>query len=549
VVQTELGWVVEAEGLSSAVCPDCGVTSNSRHSRYWRTLRDLPLQGRCVVVKIQFGRWLCRQPACPRKIFTERVAGVLQPHAQHTNRLGEVHRLVGRALGGRPGQQLLNRLGMPVSRHTLLRQIIKGPMKTGLLPVVRVLGVDDWAWSKGQSFGTILVDLERSEVVDLLPTRSAKSLSEWLVQHPEVVVVSRDRQGVYADGTRCGAPAAVQVADRFHLTLNLRQAVERELAVKRSFLRFTPKSLPALPGPAARTKESDKRQAYRFVTRSSVQEQQAEVAQQRRQEQLELFQTVHQMRAHGMKVSEIANQTGLNRRRFDRWLRLDTLPERNRMEPRPGMIESFRGYLQQRWEDGCRHGRTLLAEIQKLGYVGAFSRLAQLLSPWRQPAAVETISADPMLLEVTPPTPAVRQISPQVAAALLAKFRTALTPQQEEIVDAFKVQCPGFAVMRELVLSFRSLFRLGKLDALHSWIKRAQNAGIHAMTQFIRTLKQDLSAVEAAVTEPWSNGPVEGHINRLKTLKRQMYGRAGLQLLLARLLPEVLSTGEPHHQT
>jgi transposase len=136
-----------------------------------------------------------------------------------------------------------------------------------------------------------------------------------------------------------------------------------------------------------------------------------------------------------------------------------------------------------------------------------------------------------------------------VAAALLAKFRTDLTPQQEDIVDAFKVQCPGFAVMRELVLSFRCLLRLGKLDDLHSWIERAQNSSLDAMARFVRTLKQDLSAVEAAVTEPWSNGPVEGHINRLKTLKRQMYGRAGLQLLLARLLPDTLSASEGHHQT
>ena len=449
VMQTEPGWIVEAEGASNAVCPVCGVTSDSRHSRCWRTLHDLPLQGTCVVVKLQVGRWLCRQAECPRKIFTERVSGVL-PHAQRTIRLSEVHRLVGRALGGRPGEQLLSRLGMPTSRHTLLRQIIKAT-NTASQPPVRVLGVDDWAWSKGQSFGTILVDLERSEVVDLLPTRSAQSLSEWLKQHREVVVVSRDRQGVYADGTRCGAPKAVQIADRFHLTLNLRQAVERALAVKRSYLRFTPNSLSALPANAM--KESDKQQAFRFVTYSNVQKQQAEVTQQRRQEQLELFQTIHQMRARGMKVSEIANQTGLNRRRFDRWLQLDQLPERNRMEPRPGMIESFRGYLQQRWEAGCHHGRTLLAEIRELGYVGAFSRLAHLLSPWRQPPAVEVASADMIPAEATPPL-AGRQLSPQVAASLLSKFRTDLTPQQEEVVDAIKARCPGFAVMRELVLAF-----------------------------------------------------------------------------------------------
>ena len=275
VVQTERGWVVEAEGSASAICPGCGVASHSRHSRYWRKLRDLPLQGTSVTVRVLLGRWRCRQRECLRQIFTERVAGVLLPHSQHTIRLSEVHWLVGRALGGRSGQRLLNRLGMPSSRHTLLRQVIKGARGSGLQPTVRVLGVDDWAWSKGQSFGTILVDLERSEVVDLLPTRSAKALSEWLAQHPEVMVVSRDRQGVYAEGTRCGAPKAVRIADRFHLTLNLREAVERELAVRRPFLRFTPKSTPMLPGPGT---ETEKRYGRRIQIRSSVQKQHAEVA-------------------------------------------------------------------------------------------------------------------------------------------------------------------------------------------------------------------------------------------------------------------------------
>jgi transposase len=322
-------------------------------------------------------------------------------------------------------------------------------------------------------------------------------------------LVSRDRQGGYAEGTRSGAPEAVQSADRFHLTLNLRQAVERELAVRRPFLRFTPKSTPVLP--LGSGKEKEKCHGRKIHIRSSVQKQHAEVARLRRQQQLELFQTIHQLKATGMRVIEIANHLGLNRRRIDRWLRLETLPERNRMEPRPGMVGSFRDYLQQRWEAGCRHGRTLFAEIRELGYVGAFSPLAQFLSPWRQPPPVDATTelAEAAPQQETPIAPAARQISPQVAAALLAKFRTDLTPPQEEIVDTFKQQCPDFAVMRELVLSFRSVFRLGTLAALHSWMKRAQSTGIHAMTRFVRTLKQDLGAVEAAVTEPWSNGPVE----------------------------------------
>jgi transposase len=393
-----------------------------------------------------------------------------------------------------------------------------------------------------------LVDLERSEVVDLLPTRSAKVLREWLARHPEVKVVSRDRQGVYAEGVRAGAPQARQVADRFHLTLNLRQAAERELAVRRPFLRLTPKNPRALPpGPGTKAEKAETRQ---IPVRTTVQQQHAEVARVRRQEKLELFETIHRMKNAGMKVTQIAGHLGLNRRRLDRWLRLDTLPERNRMEPRPGMAEWFRDYLQQRWAEGCHHGGKLFSEIRERGYVGAYCTLAKFLSRWRQlsRAKVTTVSAEAKP-EDTLATPAARQVSPQVAAALLSKFRTELTPQQAEIVDTFKQQCPGFAVMRQLVLNFRSLLRVGKLGPLRRWMKRARKAGIHALTRFVRTLRQDLRAVEGAVTEPWSNGPVEGHINRLKMLKRQMYGRAGVELLRARLLPESRITRQRLHQT
>jgi transposase len=166
---------------------------------------------------------------------------------------------------------------------------------------------------------------------------------------------------------------------------------------------------------------------------------------------------------------------------------------------------------------------------------------AKLLSPWRQPKAEteRAISALPEAtqLEATTRTGS-RQLSPQVAAALLSKVRTELTSHQAQIVDTLKQQCPGLAEMRKLVLGFRTILRGGKLAALHRWMEQARKTGIHSLVRFVRTLKRDLNAVESAVSTPRSNGPVEGHINRLKILKRQMYGRAGIELLRARLLPE-----------
>jgi transposase len=539
VFKTNQGWIMEADGQNSAVCPGCQSISRSRHSRYWRSLKDLPVQGAQVILRLYLGRWRCRNAGCQRRIFTERLSKVCAPYAQQTKRTGEIIAAVGHALGGRPGQRLMSRLGMPVSADTLIRQV-KRAANLPALPQVRVLGVDDWAWCKGQTFGTILVDLERSQVVDLLPTRSADSLGEWLAQHPEVTTVSRDRQGVYAEGTRRVAPEAVQVADRFHLVLNLTQAVERELAVNRRQLRIASPSAPALP-PSPTTEESKP-----IRVRSSVMMHQMEVARQRRQQKVELFRTIKQMRDAGMKVNQIARQLGLCRRRVDKWIQLDELPERSRMQERPGMPESFRDYLRQRWEAGCRHGRTLFAEIRKLGYVGCYSGLAKFLSPWRQPKA-ETRRAvsrfpDASQLEQTISTGS-RQLSPQVAAALLSKVPAELTSQQAQIVDTLKRQCPGFAVMRKLVFSFRAILRGGKVATLHRWMEEARKTGIHSLVRFVRTLKQDLSAVESAVSEPWSNGPVEGQLNRLKMLKRQMYGRAGIELLRARLLPEPAFSG------
>ena len=250
---SERGWRAEASGNSSAECPTCATRSRSRHSRYLRKLQDLPVQGSPVTLHLPVGRWRCGNDRCPRKIFTERVPELALPWARRSNRLSDVVRLIGHGMGGRPGERLLSRLGMPVSDDTILRAVKRLDLDPSAVPV-RVVGVDDWTWKKGQTCGTILVDLERRAVVDLLPERSAESLAGWLAQHPEIEFISRDRQGLYAEGARSGAPHAQQVADRFHLALNLSAAVEQELASHRSFL--------SLPKPLGTSATSFERRCF-----------------------------------------------------------------------------------------------------------------------------------------------------------------------------------------------------------------------------------------------------------------------------------------------
>jgi transposase len=283
---SERGWDVEASGDRSAKCPTCATKSRSRHSRYRRKLQDLPVQGSSVTLHLQVGRWRCGNDRCPRKIFTERVPWLALPWARRTERLRGVVRLIGHGLGGRPGERLLSRLAMPVSDDTILRAVKRVDVDTGAVRL-RVVGVDDWAWKKGQTCGTILVDLERKGVVDLLPGRSAESLAAWLAQHPEIEFLSRDRQGLYAEGARHGAPQAQQVADRFHLALNLSAAVEQELARHRSFL--------SLPKPLGTSTASLQGGAYA----SEVVRNRQRIVHERRVAKQALFETVQALHASG----------------------------------------------------------------------------------------------------------------------------------------------------------------------------------------------------------------------------------------------------------
>jgi transposase len=225
-------------------CPLCHVRTARVHSQYTRTLADLPWGAYGVRVQLRVRKFFCDHPACPRQIFTERLPTVAAPWARQTLRLAQLLLAYGLALGGEAGARLAARLGLRSSPAALLRLVQAAPTPATAAP--QSIGVDEWAWRRGHRYGTILVNLEDHQVLDLLPERSAERVATWLAQHPTISVVGRDRSALYAEGLRRGAPQAVQVVDRFHLLKNLREAVEAFLHDQR----------PALQGAAAHTAQA-----------------------------------------------------------------------------------------------------------------------------------------------------------------------------------------------------------------------------------------------------------------------------------------------------
>lgn len=198
------GWVVSACGPSSGICPDCGKHSGSRHGWSYRSLQDLPIQGNEVTVRLRLSRWRCTYRQCERQTFTDAIPEIASPYARRTTRVAKLVGLLVHGTGGRPGERLMNQLGMPVSDDTILRHLKRMASQIDDEPPARIIGIDDWSWRKSWRYGTIIVDLERRKLLDILEDRSVTTVARWLKRYPSIDVVSRDRCGLYTQAAREG---------------------------------------------------------------------------------------------------------------------------------------------------------------------------------------------------------------------------------------------------------------------------------------------------------------------------------------------------------
>lgn len=518
-----------AEGRN---CPKCGEISKGVHSWYERQPADLPSIGRLVTLQLKVRRFFCRNEECEVKIFCERVPEVVSWYSRRTGRQVQSLTEIGCELGGKAGSRLARKQGMPASRDTLLRLVRKSAEIEQ--PAPEVIGVDDWAFCKGQRYGTLICDHESGRVIDLLPERDAKTLADWLEHHPTVRIVTRDRSASYSAGASEGAPDATQIADRWHLANNLVDALEKTLA----------KQPGRLLG-STMTDDAPQIMQTEFVkTGEQVQltvREDAQLAQMAtRTRRLAQYAQILQLCQSKVSVNTIASQVGLSTKTVQRWLAHGSFPERQKRSVGATLLEAHHDYLHQRWNEGCHNYVELHRELQQRGYGGSYGTVcgymrqlakATLVRDEHNATSETTAGTDPLTL----PVPR-RRYSPRQVAFLFIQQLTKLSDTKAADLAILLEERPALQSVYDLAQQFMSLLRQRDLPTLNRWLASVAEIGSGSLKRFAAGLRRDYSEVSAAFLYHYSNGRTEGFVNKLKLLKRQMFGRAKLDLLRKRMI-------------
>jgi transposase len=514
---------------ATAPCPLCTTPARRIHSHYERTLADLPWAQYRVRLQLRVRKWFCRNRHCRRRIFTERLPTVAAPWARRTLRLAQRLVALGLALGGKAGVHLGQQWDVAVSRTTLLRGLRRLPAPS--LPTPTVLGVDDFALRKRHTYGTILVDLARRHPVALLPDRTAATFASWLQEHPGVEVIARDRSSAYAEGARHGASAATQVADRFHLLQNLREALDEVFSTHQQALDAVNGAMHQQPVPLP-----DGATAVP-VPPHDIAPPARQRAAQRQAHRQALHTQVWALHHQGWTAPAIAQQVGLSLRTVQRDLRTTTFAgRRRRSDLGDSVLNPYKPYLLERWNAGCYTAMWLFRDLRQRGYTGGYGVVAAYARRLRQAQGLP-----PGHRRARQPLPAVAEpscppLTPRRATWLVLRREAQRTAAERQQLAQVRAQQAEVAEAIELAEAFATLVRQRQPTQLEPWLQRATTSTLEALQRFASGLRDDYEAVKAGVTLPWSTSPVEGHINRLKMVKRQMFGRARLDLLSRRFL-------------
>src|SRR6266699_3908767 len=505
----------------SMPCPECHQLSARIHGSYQRTVADLPCAGRNVLLMLTVRKFVCSTSTCPHNIFTERLPGLVESYGRMTTRLIALVQSLGLVAGGQMGTRQAERTGIATTPSTLLRHLMQLPAP--VTRAVRVLGVDDFAWKKRFTYGTILVDLERRKIIDVLADRESATVEAWLKEHPEVAFVSRDRGKEFTKAATLGAPQAQQVVDRFHVVKNLSEVLQEILGHCRAEIRQGEAPLPQLEKAAEEpTRPLPTVATWQQRTPAHVKK----VHQARQASRDDRYTQMTTLRAQGLMQSEVAKRMGMSERAVRTWLKRGAAPTNERQFRRRSVFDPYAAYVLKRWQDGMHEAKQLYEEIQAQGFSGTV-RIVQRF--------VQALRDNPEKITLAPATGADR-FSSKVATWLFIRDPKQLTTQKQAELELICQRSETARKTYALTQQFMSMLRLRRGQDFEIWLSAVEASSIPQLRRFAQGLLKDKNAVVAGLTLSSSNGPIEAQVHKLKLVKRSMYGRAKLPLLRQRLL-------------
>jgi transposase len=497
------GFVVTLAGRrSGCACPKCGVVSVRVHARYERRVRDLPIQGERVLVRLRCRKFACRNARCARRIFCERFGDALPAFARSTARLERALAALALATSANLAARLGRVLGLPGSARSILRAAHRFEP-----PIVsaRCIAVDDFAFRRGRSYGSIIVDHDSGRPIELLPDRGRDELIAYLEAHPEVVLVTRDRDPRYAEAIRLAAPGVIAVADRWHLIRNLAEAFERLVA--RSQRAWRRQLLEALAAKhATHTHDTmadgtdDEAPLPRPARISTPSPAKLAVQAAKRAERQRVFEQVHDLKREGWSTHRIARRVGLERETIRTYLRRDSPPDWSRSRPTPSPLDAHRSFLERRWREGCHNAARLHDELGQQGYRGSRKSVQRYVRAWRSAPAPDPDTSTPPVVTLPPSrTLAWRLLHNDPDPTTQALLRHVSDAEHHTLLARAGIDN----------------IRHRNLPAWSAWCDAIRAGPENALRRFLINLAHDHDAVHAALTHPHSNGTAEGHVNRL----------------------------------
>lgn len=497
------------------ICPYCGTASHRVHSRYFRTITDLPVLGSGVIIHFQARKFFCEGESCPHKTFAEQPGNEVFRYRRRTRRCELLVARQGSACSSNQAKRLLSAMNIPLSSGTILRDMHR--ISVPDVSSVRKIGVDDWAFRKGVTYGSIVVNLENGTFLTLLSDRECDSFRNWLDLHPNISVVSRDRSSDYSAAIASTQRDIIEVADRFHLIKNLSDKISKLInerfadykkLIRPEIVKISEDKASKKPLLLPVSKRVDKRQVH--------------------------FDAVKKMRAKGISIEKIAKSVGISKPTVIKYIGLEALPQRGHSarnayhlyEDRVSTEYLEEGIsLQRIWEK-------LVSEGAKFGS-SAFYEHFKYLTKIKQ--GISRANLDDKTTRVIEEAKA-PLLSPIVMSVITDKYIRGkdLTPEEAEFIATMR-KLSWFIEICAAAKEFYEIVNKSDILKLRSWIEHYKDSSISYLKSFIYGLRHDMAAVENALRYPISNGILEGYVNKLKTIKRSMYGRAGIELLAVKM--------------